>query len=394
MSGRRVGVLGVAQTPFTTSRADVSTPELVFEATHAALEDAQLHPSEVDAVVFASAPEVFEGVHEPDRWCAAACGAREAPVIRVHTGGATGGSGAHVGVGLVGSGRADVVLVVGLQRVAEAADAQQVLSTIFDPVLEADVKLNVIVTVAMMASRQLAQGRLTEDHMAWVAAKNFANARRNPNAHLKLDVGEDDVRGSRPLALPLRMLHACPRSDGACAVLLGAEGGWRGRRPFARVEGVGSAADVYRIGDRIDDLGWDFAEQRALSWACRAAYEQAGIADPRQQLDAIEVYAPFANVEIASYEAMGLTERGHGASLVEEQASGPAGDIPVCPSGGVQAANPIGATGLVRFAEAALQVGARAGEHQVDGARTVLATAAGGINQFFTAAILASTNHD
>jgi acetyl-CoA C-acetyltransferase len=64
------------------------------------------------------------------------------------------------------------------------------------------------------------------------------------------------------------------------------------------------------------------------------------------------------------------------------------GDIPVVPSGGCMTANPIGATGLVRFGEAAIQVMGRAGDHQVDGARTALATACGGIDQFYTAAVL------
>ena len=41
------------------------------------------------------------------------------------------------------------------------------------------------------------------------------------------------------------------------------------------------------------------------------------------------------------------------------------GKIPVNPSGGVIASNPIGATALVRIAEAALQVRGDAGKHQI-----------------------------
>jgi acetyl-CoA C-acetyltransferase len=41
-------------------------------------------------------------------------------------------------------------------------------------------------------------------------------------------------------------------------------------------------------------------------------------------------------------------------------------------------ANPIGATALIRLAEAALQVTDKAGEHQVPGARTGLVQAGGG----------------
>ncbi len=59
------------------------------------------------------------------------------------------------------------------------------------------------------------------------------------------------------------------------------------------------------------------------------------------------------------------------------------GSFPVNPSGGVLSSNPIGASGMLRFAEAALQVRGLAGEHQVDGARTALAQAYGGAAQYF-----------
>ncbi|NIW38230.1 MAG: thiolase domain-containing protein, partial [Gemmatimonadetes bacterium] len=45
---------------------------------------------------------------------------------------------------------------------------------------------------------------------------------------------------------------------------------------------------------------------------------------------------------------------------------------------GVLSSNPIGASGTLRFAEAALQVRGQAGERQVDGARLALAHALGG----------------
>jgi acetyl-CoA C-acetyltransferase len=52
-------------------------------------------------------------------------------------------------------------------------------------------------------------------------------------------------------------------------------------------------------------------------------------------------------------------------------------------SGGVLSTNPIGASGMLRFAEAAMQVRSQAGEHQVDGARLAMGQAYGGGSQFF-----------
>jgi acetyl-CoA C-acetyltransferase len=57
----------------------------------------------------------------------------------------------------------------------------------------------------------------------------------------------------------------------------------------------------------------------------------------------------------------------------------------------VLSSNPIGASGMLRFAEAALQVRAAAGEHQVDGARTAVGHAYGGAAQYFAMWVLRST---
>lgn len=385
---RPVAIVGVGQTPYSTSRPEVSAPELVFEAVHKAFAHANAGPEDVDAIIFASAPEVFEGVNEPDRWCTEAVGGVGKPMLRIHTGGATGGSAALAGAELVASGRFGSVLVVAMQRVAESASAQQVFTTIFDPVYESDVQLNVITAVALIASRQLEHKLITEDQMDWISRKNHGAAALNPVSHLRRPVSLEDVRSSRMIAGPLRLFHCCPRSDGACAVLLmGAERAVKFRRK-AWIRGTGSAADVYRLGDRINDLGYELYDVRALEWAASIAYRRAGITDPRKQLDVVELYAPFSNLEIAGYEAIGLAPRGRGAELVEEEATALGGDIPVCPSGGAMTSNPIGATGLVRVAEAALQVMNDAGDHQVEGATTALATAVGGIDQFATVMIL------
>jgi acetyl-CoA C-acetyltransferase len=384
-------VLGFGQTKFQTTRADVSGPELIFEAVSAALADSNTDINDIDAIVFASAPEVFEGVYEPDRWCLEAFRGIGKPVVRVHTGGATGGSAAIAGARLIESGMYESVLVVGLQRTSETPDAQAIFTTIFDPVFEQDVQLNVISGVALIASRQMENFGLTQDHMAWVSKKNFDNALLNPFAHLHKKITIEDVKNSRQIAWPLRLLHCCPRSDGAAAVVMtSAEKAKRRSGNVAWVRGAGHATDTYRIGDRIKDDNSDLAISRALTWACDHAYRAAGITDPINQLDVIEVYAPFSSLEIGYYEAMGLASSGRGIELVESEATAIGGKIPVCPSGGCMTANPIGATGLVRFGEAALQVMGRAGDHQVDGARVALATACGGICQFYSAAVLAS----
>ena len=67
------------------------------------------------------------------------------------------------------------------------------------------------------------------------------------------------------------------------------------------------------------------------------------------------------------------------------------GSFPINASGGVLSSNPIGASGLRRFAEAANQVRGAAGEHQVEGARTALAMAYGANSQYFSMWVVADS---
>jgi acetyl-CoA C-acetyltransferase len=63
------------------------------------------------------------------------------------------------------------------------------------------------------------------------------------------------------------------------------------------------------------------------------------------------------------------------------------------PSGGTLCTNPIGVTGLVRVADAALQIMGEAGAMQVPGVHKAVATAIGGSTQFFTCTVLGDDHH-
>jgi acetyl-CoA C-acetyltransferase len=82
-------------------------------------------------------------------------------------------------------------------------------------------------------------------------------------------------------------------------------------------------------------------------------------------------------------ENLGFAPQGEGWQLTDKGVTALDGDLPINPSGGVMSSNPIGASGMLRFAEAAMQVRGQAGEHQVDGAKLTLGHAYGGGSQFF-----------
>jgi acetyl-CoA C-acetyltransferase len=89
-------------------------------------------------------------------------------------------------------------------------------------------------------------------------------------------------------------------------------------------------------------------------------------------------------------ENLGFADEGTGWKLTDDDVTKLGGDLPINPSGGVLCSNPIGASGMLRFAEAALQVRGQAGEHQVEGAKVALGHAYGGGSQFFAMWIVSS----
>ena len=388
-----VAAIGVGQTPFGPTSAAPTYVELLQQAAAQALRSASLTIDDVDAIVLALAPETLMGVNHAERWCIDSIGGRLKPVIRVQTGGATGLSAIQAGYQHVASGLYERVLVVGADRVRESGDAQKIFNKIWDPFYERALPFTTITMIAMSAVRYMHNYGMTERQMARVSQKAHHNGALNPNAHIRREVTVEDVLASRYLSWPLKLLDACPQSAGGCAVVLAsADAVDPAVHEPAWISGLSMAGETYYIGDRLQtsERGYDYGDAEALAVAAERAYAMAGITDPRTQIDVVETYASFSPVEIHNAEALGLADLGTAGPLFEEGFFDLDGELPLNPSGGVICTNPISVTAMVRFVEAVLQVQGRAGAHQVPGAKTVVATGAGGSHQFFNVAVVTS----
>jgi len=347
--------------------------EMIHEAVRACLEDARMSPEDIDGVVIGNM-EHFEGVYNADLWAVDGVGSLFKHSMKVTTGGTTGASVAHAGCYHVASGLFDTVLCIGWEK---QSDGNTTAGLIFqsDPLFERGNMAGAIGTFALAAGEYMEKFGITEEQAAQVAVKNRGNACRNPCAHLRREITVEDVMQSRMLAKPVKLLDMCPTSDGACAIIVASEATVRKRSPNrpAWFKALATRHDQPFNADLPMLIG-----MRTLVEAGREAYAQAGISDPLRELDVAELYEPCTFAELSWYEALGFCEMGGGGKLMESGATGMDGQLPVNPSGGVISTNCIGATALIRVAEAALQVQGRAGERQVDGARMALATGFGG----------------
>ena len=119
-------------------------------------------------------------------------------------------------------------------------------------------------------------------------------------------------------------------------------------------------------------------ETNTIEAASREAYQLAGIKDPMKELDVAEIYEPSSFAELMWTEYLGFCGPGEGGRLIESGDTGLDGSLPVNPSGGVLSTNPIGATAMIRVAEAAIQIMGKGGDRQVPNAKVALAMGFGG----------------
>ncbi|MEI7670986.1 MAG: thiolase family protein [Deltaproteobacteria bacterium] len=279
------------------------------------------------------------------------------------------------------SGYADLVLVMGHCKESQSESRRMIANMGFDPFYGRSVGLDNLNAAALQARAYMKKAGLTEEHLAGIVVRARQFAARNPFANAREIVEAGKVIASPQLCDPIRQLHAYPVSDGAVGMLLASEerAAEFTDRPVW-ITGFANCMDSYFLGDR--DLTANFA----LKQAAGRAYLKAGIADPRKEIDLVEVMDAYAYQQPLWLEGLGLCDDGEGAHFLDQ---GGQGKYRVNLSGGMLAGNPVIIAGLYRAAEAALQLKGEAGERQVpDLHRAVAHSTTGAAGQFHSVLVL------
>lgn len=363
-------VAGVGKTRFgPTSR---TIPQLVQEASLAALRDAGLSPHDVRAIVvanFLGGPHasqlhlnavvagLFPGLHLPGWRVEAAC--------------ASGGVAVHQA--LLALHAYNPVLVVGVERLSgiPAVESTRNIGMAGDALLDQASGLNFPATYALVAQAHMREYGTTARDLELVSLKNHANARGNPLAHFHHKVvTQADIDAAPVVAAPLRLFDCCPVSDGAAAIVLSSA-----RQGARDVPVIGSAVatDAISLAQRTSLTTFPAARAAATT-----AYGQAGVG--ASDIDIAEVHDCFTIAELVAMEDLGLAEPGRAAEMLREGATGIDGRVAVNPSGGLKAGgHAIGATGVGQVCEVVAQLRGEAGARQVAGARTGVTHNVGGV---------------
>ena len=268
----------------------------------------------------------------------------------------SGSSAIRDGMWAIRSGRAEVVLVFGVEKLSVLGGGTLPLETTDVEVAQGQVMPAVY---AMRARRYLEESDATEEDLGRVAVKARANGSLNPHAQFQKAVTLDEVMASRMVADPLRLFMCCPTGDGAAALVLAApDVARKAGVDGIRLESAALQSGYFKTGFR------DMAYADLTARTSALAYEDAGV-DPKD-IDLCELHDAFAIAELMYYEALGLCERGEGARLLRSGATELSGSVPVNTSGGLLSrGHALGATGVAQVVEVVTQMRGHAGRRQV-----------------------------
>ncbi|MHB1440635.1 MAG: thiolase domain-containing protein [Cuniculiplasma sp.] len=290
------------------------------------------------------------------------------PSKRVEGGGATGGLAFQTGVEEVASGRMDVCAVYGFETMSHVNTwkGNEFIALASDTNFDYPVGGFYTGYYAMMAVRHMHEFGTTLEQLAKVSVKNHGNALHNPYSQSPMKITVEDVRNSQMVSYPLTRLDVCTMSDGAAVAILASE-----EKAFemcdhpVKISGIGTGTDTMRLSDRpflkvpllpnekesdYKNLQYPGVHSfRAGRSAALEAYKNAGITDPLEELDLIELHDAYTSSEIQTYEDLGLCKYGEGGAFIDEGKSNLNGKVAVNPSGGLLASgHPVGATGIMQ----------------------------------------------
>ncbi|MGP0058985.1 MAG: acetyl-CoA acetyltransferase [Beijerinckiaceae bacterium] len=362
----KVAILGMGCSKFG-ERWDMNAEDLMIEAYTEAVTDAGIETKQIDAAWLATAVEE-QHVGKSAVPLAIALRLPFIPATRVENYCASGTEAFRGAVYAVASGGADIALALGVEKLKDTGygglpqRGRGTVNNMTWPNLSAPGSF-----AQLAAAYRTKHGAAPADlkrAMAHISVKSHDNGARNPKAHLRNKITIDTVLSAPVIAEPLGLYDCCGVSDGsACAIVTTPEiAKSLGKHDLISVKAVQVAASN---GLEAQHNSWDGSYFATTRIASKRAYEEAGIKNPRQDINLIEVHDCFSITELVTMEDLHISAEGRAIFDVLDGFYDADGSIPCQIDGGLKCfGHPIGASGLRMIYEMYLQMQGRAGERQ------------------------------
>ncbi len=377
----KVAILGMGCSRFG-ERWDVGTPQLLAEAFEEALTDAGIERKQIDAAWYGAA---LDGVNVGNSAIPASMALRldGIPVSRMENMCATGTEALRGAVYAVASGAVDIALAIGAEKLKDTgygglpSGFKGTFNDLWMPLGSAPAGF------AQLAAGYRAKHGISKEtlkraiaHVSW---KSHQNGTRSPKAHLQKEVSMEQILNAPMIAEPLGLFDCCGVSDGsACAIVTTPEIA----RALGKKDLVTIKAIQLAIGSGVESATdqWDGSYVRTTRTAAKRAYAEAGIQNPREELDLMEVHDCFSITELVTMEDLFVSADGRATHDVLDGFYDRDGGVPCQIDGGLKCfGHPIGASGLRMAYEVYTQLLGRAGARQLSSPSIGLTHNLGGV---------------
>jgi acetyl-CoA C-acetyltransferase len=371
---RDVNIVGIGQTKVG-EHWDVSLRHLALEAMLAALKDAGVEQVDMLLVGNMLSGELT-GQEHLGALIADFAGLRGVEAFKIEAACGSGAAAARLGYVAVAGGMADVVLVVGVEKMTDRKgdETTAALAMAGDADYEALHGLSFVSLNALLMRRYMHEFNVSHDAFAPFTVNAHRNAVANPFAMFPFPISKEAFQKAPMIADPINLMDSSPICDGAAAIVLCSGDVTRGleRARPVRVLASATATDALALHDRRDPLMLE-----GVARSAQRAFEQAEVRP--SDIDLFELHDAFSIMSVLSLEASGFAERGRGTWLGLDGEIGIDGSLPVCTMGGLKArGHPVGATGVYQLAEAVQQLRGEAGANQVANACLAMTQNIGG----------------
>ena len=385
-----VYVLGGYQTDFSRSyaKAGLDISDMMCEAIEGALADANLDVSDVDTVHVGNAFSELQRAqgHLGAMASQVVPGLWGKPAMR-HEGACASSSLAILSaMSEIEAGRYDVALVVGVEeQKALPGDQSSVNQNAASWQGHEGISCTFMwpAVFGLLGEEYAYRYGLDRQYLNRIAEINYGNAKSNPLSQTRtwqftdLSFTDDDI--ANPIIEPGTRRQDCGQiTDGASALILCSA---KFMQEYAARQNKKASETAQILGWGHRNAGIKFMDKLERSKnekfifphvndAITDAFRRGGVADV-MQLDGIETHDCFTTTEYMAIDHFGITAPGESWKAIESGLIERDGDLPINPSGGlIGGGHPVGATGARMMFDAVKQVTNRAGDIQVDGAKT------------------------
>jgi len=378
----RVAVVGMGCTKFG-ELWDNGVEDLIVDSSFEAIEDAGIEPKDIQAAWFGTVMSGMTG-----QILTQALKLEYIPVTRVENACCTATEAFRNAAYAVAAGIYDIALASGAEKQKDTGFAGLGAGGGVGTFVEAPSPPPV--QFALAATRYAHHYGLSYEELktalARIAVKNHHNGTLCPRAHFQREITLEQALNAPMIAWPLGLFDCCGVSDGgAAAILTTPEIAKRLKDDYMLIKGLGLT-----VGGRQGQLQdwYDFVHFEENVTAAKAAYEEAGIKNPRKEIDLAVVHDCFTITELIIMEDLEFSPRGKAPEDVAAGTFSLEGELPVNTDGGLKCfGHPVGASGLRMIYEVYKQLQGKAEQRQLKKADIGLTHNLGGTPGSFTCAI-------